>query len=72
MNWPSPARPDHGLHKARIEALRKRCDLQKEWYGRTGLDDLNRRRARLLEEKRGIERDLMALMIGPGRAATDA
>ena len=63
---PAKQRETKRLHKARIEALRKRRDLKKEWYGRTGLDALNRRHARLLEEKPGSERDLMELMIGPG------
>jgi hypothetical protein len=50
-----------------------RCGLtQKEWFRRTGLDVINRRRGDLMAGKRRIERELMALMIGPDRTATDA
>jgi hypothetical protein len=59
-------------HKMRLDAWHGRRDVQKEWFRRTGLDVINRRRGDLMAGKRRIERELMALMIGPDRTATDA
>jgi hypothetical protein len=59
-------------HVARIDAWLSRRDHQKDWYRRTGLDVIIQRRHRLLAEKHRIERELMTLMIGPDKAATDA
>jgi hypothetical protein len=59
-------------HKVRLDAWHGRRDVQREWFRRTGLDVINRRRGDLMAGKRRIERELMALMIGPDRTATDA
>ena len=59
-------------HKVRLDAWHGRRDVQKEWFRRTGLDVINRRKGDLMAGKRRIERELMALMIGPDRTATDA
>jgi hypothetical protein len=59
-------------HRVLLDAWHDRRNLQKEWFSRTGLDVIDRRRSGLLADKHRIERELMALMIGPDKAATDA
>jgi len=59
-------------HKIRIAAWQDRRNLQKEWFSRTGLDVMSRERRHLLADRNRTERELMALMIGPDKAATDA
>jgi hypothetical protein len=59
-------------HRVRLDAWHGRRSVQKEWFSRTGLDVINRRRGNLMVDKHRIERELMELMIGPDRAAIDA
>jgi hypothetical protein len=59
-------------HRIRVTAWHDRRNLQKEWFSRTGLDLMSRERTRLLADRNRTERELMALMIGPDKAATDA
>jgi hypothetical protein len=60
------------LHKSRIGAWLVRRNHQKDWYRQTGIDAINRQHSRLVADKHRIERELMDLMIGPGKAAIDA
>jgi hypothetical protein len=59
-------------HSARVAAWHDRRNLQNDWFRRTGLTAIARDRRRWQEEKDRIERELMELMIGPDKAATDA
>jgi hypothetical protein len=59
-------------HKVRIDAWHARRAVQKEWFGKAGLDVVGRRRSRLLDDKHAIECELMELMTGPDKAAIDA
>jgi hypothetical protein len=52
-------------HRVLLDAWHDRRSVQKEWFSRTGLDVINRRRTSLMTEKHRIERELMELMIGP-------
>jgi len=59
-------------HRVLLDAWHDRRNVQKEWFSRTGLDVIDRRRTSLMTDKHRIERELMELMIGPDKTATDA
>jgi hypothetical protein len=59
-------------HKVRVDAWNARRAIQKEWFGKAGLDVAGRRRSRLLDDKHAIECELMELMTGPDKTAIDA
>jgi hypothetical protein len=59
-------------HKVRIDAWNARRAIQKEWFGKAGLDVVGRQRSRLLDDKHSIECELMNLMTGPDKTAIDA
>jgi len=59
-------------HKVRMDAWNARRAVQKEWFGKAGLDVAGRQRSHLLDDKHSIECELMNLMTGPDRAAIDA
>jgi hypothetical protein len=59
-------------HKVRVDAWNARRAIQKEWFGKAGLDVVGRQRSRLLDDKHAIECELMELMTGPDKAAIDA
>jgi hypothetical protein len=59
-------------HKVRIDAWNARRAIQKEWFGKAGLDVAGRQRSRLANDKHAIECELMELMTGPDKAAIHA
>jgi hypothetical protein len=59
-------------HKVRMETWHARRAVQKEWFGKAGLDVVGRQRSRLLDDKHSIECELMNLMTGPDKTAIDA
>ena len=71
---PDPERREEARrrHKVRIDAWNARRAIQKEWFGRAGLDAVGSRRSRLLEDKHAIECELMEMMTGPGTAVLSA
>jgi hypothetical protein len=59
-------------HKVRVDAWNARRAIQKEWFGKAGLDVAGRQRSRLANDKHAIECELMELMTGPDKAAIHA
>jgi len=59
-------------HKVRMDAWNARRAIQKEWFGKAGLDVVGRQRSRPLDDKHAIECELMELMTGPDKAAIHA
>ena len=55
-------------HKVRVDAWNARRAIQKEWFGKAGLDAAGRQRRLLLNDKHAIECELMDMMTGPDKA----
>ena len=55
-------------HKVRMDAWNARRAIQKEWFGKAGLDAAGRQRRLLLDDKHAIECELMDMMTGPDKA----
>ena len=71
---PDPERREEArrLHKVRIDAWNARRAIQKEWFGKAGLDAVGRQRRLLLDDKHAIECELMDMMTGPDKAVVFA
>ena len=67
---PDPERREEArrLHKVSTDAWNARRAIQKEWFGKAGLDAAGRQRRLLLDDKHAIECELMDMMTGPDKA----
>jgi hypothetical protein len=67
---PDPERREEArrLHKVSTDAWNARRAIQKEWFGKAGLDAVGRQRRLLLDDKHAIGCELMDMMTGPDKA----